>query len=172
MFAALFVLPLGAKPEAVPEYDVKAAFLYNFCKFVEWPADSFGGPADAVVLGVLDASPFGNALDKLDGRPAGERTVRIRICARPEDVVGCHLVFINTETEALARRFLSAAKGAPVVTVGEQAPFLSMGGMIRFFREGTKVRFAIDNANAREAGVRISSQLLKLASRPKNRRGL
>jgi YfiR/HmsC-like len=168
--AALLLLPaLPARAQGVvaTEYAVKAAFLYHFAKFIEWPA-SVGGPSPkAVTLCVVGNDPFGDALDELasrgvEGLAEGIR-VRVLHVAGPTLEAGCHIAFIsNSERPRLAAHLADAAQ-AHAVTVSDLDGFAEAGGAIQFVIEDGKVRFWINRSAAEQAGVRLSSRLLALA---------
>lgn len=159
--------PARGQGVVATEYAVKAAFLYHFAKFIEWPA-SVGGPSPAVVaLCVVGADPFGDALDELaargvEGLAEGTR-VRVRHVTGLGPREGCHIAFIsNSERPRLATHLALAAAGH-VVTVSELSGFAKEGGVIQFVLEDGKVRFWINRGAAERAGVRLSSRLLALA---------
>jgi hypothetical protein len=149
------------------EYPVKAAFLFNFTKFIEWPPDAFAqsdAPLDICIMGV---DPFGRALDEtVAGEIVKGRKVIVQRIERAPAPESCQVVFIG------AQEFIGHDKGAHsilaefgrgVLTVGEGNTFLGEGGMIAFVIENRRVRFEINQAAASSAGLRLSSQLLKVA---------
>jgi hypothetical protein len=139
------------------EYQVKAVYLFNFAKFVEWPAEAQAGPLTICVAG---QNPFGDALDEaLRGESVNNRSLTARVIPGPEP--GCHVIFVPRGAATTA--YLRAARGAPTLTVGETPDFLAQGGIINFILEGGKVRFQIDSKAAERADLRISSHLLRLA---------
>jgi hypothetical protein len=146
------------------EYEVKAAFLYNFVKFVEWPADTFEGPTDKIVLCILGEDPFGESLDNvvrnevLNGRPLSVHRTRDVLEARD-----CHVVFVPRTERARQERILAGLEGRGILTVGEADGFLNAGGMIRFVLEQNRVRFDINLAAAERSRLKLSSKLLRLA---------
>jgi hypothetical protein len=149
-----------AAQEIALEYRVKAAYLYNFVKFVEWPAAAGGGP---FTICVVRPNPFGEVLsdtlrgELIDGRPIVPRLVD----TADRD---CQVVFVPAGSAAGPS--LRAVRASPALTVGESADFIGQGGIVNFVREGTSVRFEIDEAAARRAGLRVSSRLLRLARVP------
>jgi uncharacterized protein DUF4154 len=169
--AALVVLstPLigYAESRMALEYQVKAAFLYNFVKFVDWPASAFPPTGDAVVIGVIGNDPFGGILDQvLQGKTCcHDRKLVVRRFERIEHVSECHVLFISSSEEARLADILQILNGASVLTVGEMGRFAERGGMIGFQRADNKLRFEINTDAASRAGLTISSQLLKLATR-------
>jgi len=147
----------GAQAQEVPlEYRVKAAYLFNFTRFVEWPTDA---PATPLTICVATENPFGTALaetirdERVNGRPLQARVVR--------QPTGCHVLFIP---RGVAHQpYLRASRGENVLTVGEAVGFLRDGGMINFVIEEGKVRFEIDREAAARENLTISSRLLRLA---------
>ena len=163
---ALLGLSLGASAPVAPvskEYHLKAGFLYNFSKFVEWPAARFAKADSAIVIAVLGTDPFGEELDKVvkdrvvDGRPVVVR--RIKTAA---EISAAHIVFVARDAEPLLVDFLGALPG--VLTVGESTSFTARGGLVAFYVINEKVRFEINQDGAEKAGLKLSGQLLKLAS--------
>ena len=159
----LAVLLLAVAAQARPaaqdvskEYRVKAAFLYNFVKFVEWPSRTEPGP---IVICVAGRDPFGSILDDtIRGETVRGRTLAARVILEPDP--GCHVTFVPT---GAAPAYLRAARGTPTLTVGESLDFIQQGGLIRFYLDGGTVRFEINRDGAERSGVRISSRLLQLA---------
>jgi hypothetical protein len=146
------------------EYQVKAVYLFNFAKFIEWPAEAQSGPITICIAG---QNPFGDVLEEtLRGEMVNGRPLAMRVIAGPEP--GCHVVFVPQG--AATTTYLRAVQGSPTLTVGETPDFLSQGGIISFILEGGKVRFQIDSKAAERADLRISSHLLRLARTP-DRRG-
>lgn len=155
---------LRADVPGATEYQVKAAFLYNFARYVEWPAEAFPPSGQPFVVTVLGEDPFGPALDAvLKGRTIRDRNLSVRRAARLEDVGTSHILFIaGSEDEALAR-ILRRLDAAPTLTIGESPHFAEQGGMVRFRKDRDRVGFEINVASTEKAGLRVSSQLLKLA---------
>lgn len=163
---AIVAGPKSGFPQPAPtEYQVKAAFLYNFVKFVEWPAAAL--PQNSPVrLCVLGQDPFGSDLEStVAGRVLNGRPLLIRRSERLEDLGACHVLFISSSERAGLATVLAALKEASVLTVGETDGFATQGGMIRLTLEENKVRFEINVQAAERARLRISSQLLRLAKR-------
>ncbi len=149
----------------VSEYRVKAAFLYNFARFIEWPETAFDDKTAPLVFCILDPGPFGDAFETIRDKTVRGRPVAVRPFDPERKAEPCHVVFINTKDGDAARRLLSevfSRKG--VLTAGETQGFARQGGVINFFiTEENKIRFEINIAAARRAGLKISSKLLKLA---------
>lgn len=149
------------------EHQLKAAFLYNFTKFVDWPPRRFARPESPLIIAVLGKNPFADAVRELarDRRVNG-RPVHFRRLDTPEAAAReAHLVFIPAAEEARYAPALAALHAAGVLTVGESAGFAAAGGAITFVMQEDKVRFVINLAAAQAAQLRVSAQLQKLASR-------
>lgn len=158
---ALLTAAAGAAPAAsLGEYEVKAAFLYNFAKFVEWPAK----PSGTVKLCLVGADPFDGALAAFENRPVGDRRfVSGHVGLRSDaELQGCDMLYIaRSEQERLAS-LLQAVRGAPVLTVGDGANDSRQGVMINFYLDQGKVRFEINPEAARRAGLKLSAKLIQL----------
>lgn len=160
-------LALAAGPllaEANLEYPVKAAFLFNFTKFVDWPADAFAGEKSPLTLCLYGSDPFGRSLDDLVANETlGGRPIAVRRVGRGGDLKSCHVLFFSRSERERQAEVLSSLRGAPVLTVGETASFLTDGGLVNFYIEANKVRFAVDLGAVEKARLKISSKLLRLA---------
>jgi hypothetical protein len=155
----------GADAEVSKEYQVKAAFLYNFTKFVEWPAASFADETSPIVIGVLGQNPFGHELEKIvQGRTVNRRTISVIFIPTAAEMPArhVHLLFVPAGEET--RLPATVWRDAAVVAVGESARFIALGGTIVFTREADKIHFVINLESAERAGLKISAQLLKLAT--------
>jgi hypothetical protein len=151
-------------PQAPNEYQVKAAFLYNFARFIEWPAELFKEETLPLVVGVLGEDPFGSALDQsLNGKSINGRPLTIKRLKWGQNLRECQLLFISASEKKRLAQILDSLKGAGVVTISDLNNFCPQGGMIGFILEENKVRFVINLGVAEQARLRISSKLLKLA---------
>jgi len=153
-----------AAAEAALEYRVKAAFLYNFAKFVTWPDSAFPNPTAPVIFCMVGSDPFGELLESTTkDRKVEGRNIEIR--RLPEDGVlaGCHLVFTSELDSARMARVLQQATAAKALAIGESEDFLTRGGMVRLLVEEGKVRFDVSTRATDTVGLKVSSQLLKLA---------
>jgi hypothetical protein len=154
---------LGAGP-GIEEYQVKAAYLYNFAKFVDWPAAAFGSAASPISICIFGADSFGGALDEVvRGKTAGGRILVVRTLSDLAGAKGCHVLFISAATWKTHRAALGRLAGSGVLTVGEAPGFTAAGGIVGFKLEGRRVRFEINVDAARQAQLQISSKLLNLA---------
>jgi hypothetical protein len=155
--------PAAQRPSAT-EYEVKAAYLLSFGKYVQWPA----GPrrsAPGFELCVIGADPFGAALDRVvTGSAIGGRGAHARRINAAADAGGCHVLFVGGPDSGRTPALLAALMPADVLTVGDSPQFLARGGMIRFVTQGGRVRFEVNLSNAQAAGLVLSSDLLRVAS--------
>jgi hypothetical protein len=149
--------------EGFQEYEVKAAFLYNFGKFVEWPKGSFADDQSPFVLGVLGKDPFGKALDSLKGRGIQGRDFVVKKFDGHETLERCHILFVAESEQAHLTEILKKVKHWPVLTVSDMKGFCPAGGDIALFIEEKSIRFEINVDSAQRKGLKLSSQLLKLA---------
>jgi len=146
------------------EYEVKAAFLYNFAKFVEWPDDALDDSKSPIVVGILGEDSFGSIIDKtVAGKTVCEKKFVIKRFRMIADVERCHILFVSSSEEARLDKILDKVKDSNVLTVGETEGFAERGGIINLTNEQNKIRFEINVDAAKRAGVKISSKLLKLA---------
>jgi len=145
------------------EYLIKAAFLYNFIKFVDWPSESFKNDAAPINLYVLGDDPFGEALDTIRGKRVKGRRLVIKQVRRVEQIEGAHLLFISTSEKGRVKQILKSLADAPVLTISEMEGFGQNGGIINFITVDNKIQFEINSEKAEQHRLRISSQLLKLA---------
>ena len=154
----------AAEPAVSKEYQIKAAFLYNFTKFVEWPAGKVVGTNSPIVIGVLGRNPFGAALaETIKDRKVNGREIQIKQINSVSEVKGLHVLFVSAGETQRFEGLEDALKEGSVLGVGESEAFLKRGGMIVFALEDDKVRFEIDMNSAERAKLKISSQLQKLA---------
>jgi hypothetical protein len=153
-----------AEGPVADEYPVKAAFLFNFAKFVEWPTDAFKGPDDPIVVCVLGQNPFGSALeDVVQGKTVANRPFVVRAVSNSQQAGKCHIVFVTNSERKRFHPILEELKARSILTVGETDDFIASGGIINFKLKDARVRIEIDARAADRAGLRISSKLLSLA---------
>jgi len=164
LLLALAVAVQPATAQDVPlEYQVKAAYLYNFVKFVDWPAAASTGPINICLAG---RNPFGTVLaETIRDEIVAGRTLTSRVILEPEP--DCHVLFIP---DGAPSTYLRAMHGMPTLTVGETPDFLEKGGIISFVKDGRTVRFAISNEAADRAKLQVSSRLLRLAVNARSNR--
>jgi len=165
LLPAIVRTPAQAAPPS--EYQLKAAYLFNFAKFVEWPTGAFAQATSPMVIGVLGDNPFGGDLERtIHGKSINDHPMQVRAVQSLGDAKQCHILFISPSEKKRLPEIVAALRGVPVLTVGESEGFPEAGGMINFVLEGNKIRFQINNDAARNAGLKISSKLLSLAQSP------
>ncbi len=153
-------------PAIAKEHQLKAAFLYNFTKFVDWPPQRFAKPEAPIVIAVLGRNPFDDTVQELAlDRKVNGRAVKFLRTEVPAQALGAHLVFIAAGEEPRFADAIATLHAGGVLTVGESEHFAAAGGAITFVMEDNKVRFVINLAATQTAQVRVSAQLQKLATR-------
>jgi hypothetical protein len=174
--ALILVLAAGRVPDArgelsrLQEYEIKAAYIYNFAKYVEWPADSFASESAPLILGILGDNPFGPHLEKIAGKSVRGRKLVIREINDYHNIVPCHLLYISTSEAKNLKEIASILAEQPVLTIADMKNFIVGDGMINLVVQKNKVRFIINPRKAKKQGLTISSLLLKLAIIDENER--
>jgi hypothetical protein len=156
----------GLAQEQATEYQIKAAFMFNFAKFVDWPPSAFADTNSPIVIGVLGKNVFGNDLEKtIRDKTVENRHFRFIQVNSAAEAIHCHILFISPSEKDNLRKILDGLHNASVLTVSETDEFIKAGGMINFMIENSKIRFQISDDAAKKAGLKISSKLLSLAAR-------
>jgi hypothetical protein len=166
---ALAAAAAEGPPPGPSEYEVKAAFLYKFALFVDWPAAALGPTNTPFTIAIVGDDPFGPRLEAVLGkRTVHQRTLRFRRCARVEEALAesCQLLFVAPSEERRLPEILAALGAAPLLTVGDSAGYLAGGVMINLFVRERSVRFEINGPAVTRAGLRVSAQLQDLAVGP------
>lgn len=154
----------GGDLSASRENQLKAAFVYNFTKFIEWPPQSFSGTHDPIVIGVLGDGPFGAQLTQVvKARNVNGRGIVVKRVESAAEARSAHVLFVSAEENSHFGELEPDIRGSPVATIGESPSFAQTGGTITFVLEGDKLRFEINMDSAERAGLRISAHLQKLA---------
>ena len=163
LFPFLSAGGMVSKTWAAPsEYEVKAAFLYNFAKFTAWPSPS-GQAEDVFTICILGDDPFGPALDLLKGKPVDGRPVEVHRLTKPAEIGRCRMVFVGPPHARDIGSLAEKLRDQPVLTIGDGPGFVRSGGMIGFVLSDGRVRFEISPGRISPTGLTVSSQLLKLA---------
>lgn len=167
----LVFIAAAAPEEAVfKEHQVKAAFVFNFVKFVEWPAGAFADERTPIQIGVAGKGVMLEALEAaVKGKEVGGRELVVRRVETPEEASKLHVLFLGADGDARLGTWLAKASENSVLTIGESEAFQTSAGMIAFVWQGDRLRFEINLAEAERAKLRVSAQLLKLASKVKKR---
>ncbi len=160
---SLIAAPAQAEPETKPtQYEVEAAYLFDFGKFVAWPS---AAQSDApFLICVLGQDPFGPVLDRtvagesLRGRPVQDKRI-----TRPQDATGCSILYISSSESGRLSKILSTIQEAPVLTVSDIPDFVQQGGMVQFVLRDGRVRFEVNLAPTQSNGLSMSSELLKVS---------
>ncbi len=158
---------IGHSPaQVVSDYQVKAAYIYTFAKFVEWPSESLPNAASPVRFCILNDRSFGFELDRIvKGKSIAGRSIEVAQVQDGLQARTCHVLFINSAQERQTRRVIELLRGTSVLTVGESGDFLEAGGVINFVLEDDRVLFQVNHKAANAAKLYISSRLLSVAKR-------
>jgi hypothetical protein len=164
----LWGVVVGHSAEFQPaEYQLKAAFMFNFAKFITWPPEAFAETNSPFRFGVLGQNPFGDDLDRLvRNKSLGGHPLTVERPGSVAEARKCHVLFISTSEENHLRQILDDLRGSTVLTVGETSRFVESGGIIGFVIESQKIHFEINSQEASRAGLKVSSKLLSLAMHP------
>jgi hypothetical protein len=158
----LCMLSTGAY--SASESQVKAAFVYNFVRFVEWPPQSFQSGDTPLVIGVVGSEQIADAIEQLTkGKTVDGRKLTIRRLGSGDNFDGCHILFVGASEKGRTNTILDRLRDSSVLSIGETDGFIQNGGVIGFVIENNKVTFQINAGAAKKKHLRISSQLLKLA---------
>lgn len=167
----LFALSLGLLLAAAPGraqapsiYQLKAAFLYNFAKFIDWPPEKFPDDKAPFIIGILGDNPFGADLERtVADKKINNRPITIVSFHTAAEATNCCILFISTSEKKSLPEIMAQLRGTSVLTVGETEQFIEAGGMVNFVQVASKIRFQINDEAAKAARLKISSKLLSLA---------
>jgi YfiR/HmsC-like len=135
------------------EYEVKAAFLFNFTKFVDWPSTAFASRNAPLTICIVGRDPFGAILDQtVEGETVSDREIRVRRGLQGTELRNCHILFISESDREQCARIFSSLQGSSVLTVSDLPGFVDAGGIIEFVLQGGKVQFEINAVAAETAG--------------------
>jgi hypothetical protein len=162
----LGILATGVcRAQVFNEYQVKAAFLYSFAKFVEWPPQAFSSPSAEIAICVLGEDPFGTFLDDaVRNKTAGERPLAVYRLAGPPVGSDCKILFIAASERYRMPALLASVATRGILTVGDTAEFTAQGGVIGLRLDGERIRLSVNLTAAEKAKLRISSRVLSLAT--------
>jgi hypothetical protein len=166
MACALLAVPITYAQNPKPtDYEVKAAYLYNFGRFVEWPAQVTTTRTDSFTICILGEDPFGRSLDvTLAGERIGNQKVAARRITSPRDSVDCRILFISSSEAKRLNKIIEALDKSAILTVSDIPQFSQGRGMIQFVLEGNRIRFEVNLTATQSAGLTLSSELLKVAT--------
>jgi hypothetical protein len=166
LFGWVFALePAAGAPaelRSAQEYAVKAAFIFNFAKFIEWPSQALAEPDAPLLLCILGADPFGDTLSAIENRTVKGRRLAIKRIRALETAGGCGMLFIARSERHRLEQMLPALQGQPVLTIADMEGFAEAGGVINLVMAEDKVRFEINLEAAQRARLQISAKLLRL----------
>lgn len=166
------VVPRISAAQSLSEYQVKAAFLFNFTKFLDWPASAFRGGQTVITICLIGEDPFGKALDELvKGQSIGGRGFAVRRLTQIPRDDSCQVAFLGGMDKNRADQILAPVKALPILTVVDNEDGGDPGAMIGFIVEESKVRFNINLEAAEKVGIKLSSKLLKLAKTVREKGG-
>lgn len=154
---------------ATTESAVKAGFIYNFTKFIEWPASAAINPA--FNLCVVGDNRLEDSLQALEGKMVAGKPLSLRDNVAGEALKSCHMVFVAQDDEQAIHAVLKELATLPIVTVSDSPGFVQKGGMIGLVRDGVRLAFEVNLVSTKAAGLHVSSQLLKLAKHVKKAGG-
>ncbi len=153
-----------AQADGASEYEIKAGFLYNFAKFIQWPSYSFASEITPISFCIFGRDPFGGSLDEVvRGKTINNRSFVIRRTSKLDELIGCKLVFVSAMEAGRLGDILESLKGSASLIVGDGEGFAQRGGAIEFFLEGNKVRFSVNVDAIKRAHLEVSSKVLALA---------
>lgn len=160
----LLLSGMCAQSSVVGEYQIKAAFLYNFAKFVEWPPSGFSDASAPLRICVFGQDPFGQELhDITKEKTVNGHKLRVDQVADVQMARTCHILFIASSEKAQSARILESLRGTDVLTIGDMKGFVEQGGMINFVLEDNRVRFEVNLKAAEQARLKVSAKLLNVA---------
>jgi uncharacterized protein DUF4154 len=155
---------VAAEGNASSEYAVKAAFLFHFAQFAEWPPTAFKDANAPLTFCTLGEDEFHGALDQsINGKTIENRPLRVQHLKQFQEVEGCQVIFIGADDKKRVPALLASLKDSPILTVGETEHFAQEGGMIGFSLEENKIRFEINLGSVEHAKLKLSARLLALA---------
>ncbi|HED36533.1 MAG TPA: YfiR family protein [Gammaproteobacteria bacterium] len=153
------------------EYRIKAAYLYQFTKFTQWPAHLFSEKDASIKICILGKNPFGTLLDNFTRKTSQQRTLTISYLSSFKKLPNCHVIFISRSEEGRLAQILRKVGNSPILTVSDIDNFVQRGGIIGFFPKQKKVKITINVRASRAAGAKLSSKLLEVATLVQNKKG-
>ena len=164
ILGVLCSLAVVAPAQSATEYQVKAAFLFNFAKFVEWPPGSFPSESAPFHICIFGRDPLGTELQEIArNKMVNGRKLEISQISDLQQARSCHILFVSSSARMPMKQILESLRGISVLTVGDSKGFAERGGMINFLLENDRVQFEVNRKAAEEAGLKIDSKLLSVA---------
>lgn len=153
-----------AQNKPIPEYQVKAAFLFNFTRFVDWPSDSFNSANAPFVIGIVGKDNFGGFIEELvKGENIKGHPIKIQRYKSAKEILHCHILFVPAKESAQMKETLTSVKDKSILTVSDAKDFVQRGGIVRFYKENNKIKLEINLTSANAKQLNISSKLLSVA---------
>lgn len=163
----LMLMMVVCVPRSIPparaatrEYEIKAGFIYNFFRFIEWPS-----PGQTWTVGILGSDPFEGGLRDFEARPVSGKTILIKKINDVKDAKGCDVVYIGPSESGRLNPLLNSLKGSPVLTISDLPEFADKGGAIGLTTESNRVRFVVNIDTLKQGNMRANARFLQLASR-------
>lgn len=163
LWASLGASRCGAQAGMQREYELKAGVLYHIIKYVEWPVASRSNTPPTLQIGLLGRIPHAEAIEVLDGKTVQGRRLVVKRLAAEDEARHCQVLFIGASEKPRLAEIVSGTKSLPILTVGEVEGFAEHGGMVNLVEQQNRIAMEINREVASQAGLSISSQLLKLA---------
>jgi hypothetical protein len=155
---------ITAQSTTQSEYKVKAIFLYNFTRFIDWPSNAFASNDEPFKIGIVGTDPFGVYLEEVvRGEKVSGRPIVVERYKNVREIKNCHMLYINVTNQKDIKNILAAVGEKKTLTMSENPEFVKWGGMIRIYSDDNKIRIQINDAAARKAGIKISAKLLNVA---------
>jgi YfiR/HmsC-like len=165
LFWALATPGMQAQSSQLSDYDVKAAYLFNFGRFIDWPANGDAAKSSFFAICILGRDPFGPNLDRmLSGQTVNGKKITVKRISSPHESEGCQVLFLSAEEAGQLKQIIAALDDHAVLTVSDMPQFSQQGGMIQFVLEQNRVRFEVNLTAAQRVGLAPSSELLKVAT--------
>ncbi len=162
--ATLLPLSISAEGFVSREYRIKVGLIYNLIQFIEFPDETTDNNTRPFVIGIAGKDPFGKEMAVIDGKIVNNRKLEIRYFPEGQNLANCQVLFINVTEKEQLESILDNVEKASVLTISDIEGFAHSGGMINFIKINNKIRFEVNLEKARQAGLKISSHFLKLAS--------
>jgi hypothetical protein len=165
LFFLFLSVHASTQPRPTGEYQLKAAFIYNFIRFIDWPSGSFGGGESPFVIGVLSDDVISAHINELvRGEKLGSRPIVVRKFSNPAEISQCHILFIGGQDVSQMKSLIHGMNRRGILTVSDAPNFAKMGGIVRFYKEANKLRLQINVDEAKISELTISSKLLSLSN--------
>jgi len=157
-------MPARAQAEQAREYQIKAAFIYNFFKFIDWPETPLSDTPDTISICILGKDPFGDIFAPIEGKTVKNKKLAIKRVSSPGEIGSCQILFVCPSEQERLGPILASTCGKSILTVSDIKDFARQGGMVGFFSAENTVGFAINLKATERSGLKMSSKLLEMAT--------